>query len=168
MPTFRSFVELQRGLEREISIALDRVAEKVWQELYDFINEEIYISRTLKISVSGGYTQTGEFLDSLRRNSTVRLGNTFQAVIDFDTSKMKAEKRNDEFFNAHMSRDGATDWKGKSVSEWLPQWLDTGNGDSPFYQHSGIRFMDFIEEFLRRNFNKLMKIELQRVGLKIK
>lgn len=165
MPTFRSLVELQNELQKDIESALDKVTDKTFETLYNFINEEIYIKKTLKIepSISSfGYDQTGEFLNALKRTSVINTSKgCLKATIYFDYRQMKPKYNADKFYNSHMSL------SGEPSSSLVPLFLDLGI-DSPTFFHNGIKFWDFIQKWLDINFNRLMKIELAKKGIKIK
>lgn len=164
-PVIHNNVQLVNAVGDIAKIALDRVTEKTFEELYRFIEEKIYIEKVLKIepSISSfGYEQTGEFLNALKRTMVINTGKGhLKATIYFDYREMKPKYNADKFYNSHMSL------SGEPSASLVPLFLDLGI-DSPTFYHTGIRFWDFIQKWLDLNFSRLMRIELQRLGLKIK
>lgn len=166
MPSFNNFGEMQKRLDLVISKSLDKVTNDVFDELYKYIDEQVYQLGVLKIepSISSfGYEQTRQFIDALKRTAVINTGSDLKSTIYFDYREMKPMKT-DRFFNSHMTLSGEDTWEGRGISAWIPTWMDSGI-DSPYYQHTGIGFSDFIEDFINMNFNRLMKQELKKYGL---
>lgn len=167
MPSFNNFNNMQKRLEDVIAKSLSKVTDDVFEELYRYIDEQVYQLGVLKIEPSlssFGYEQTRQFIDALKRTAVISTGSDMKTTIYFDYREMIPRRTTDRFFNSHMGLNGEESWEGKGISAWLPTWLDTGI-DSPHYQHTGIEFTEFIEDFINKNFNRLMRQELKKYGL---
>lgn len=166
MPQFKNMNQIQKQLEFVVEKALDNVTDIVFNELYNFIDEQIYKLGVLKIEPSlsdFGYEQTGQFIEALKRTKVINTGSSFKTIIYFDYKEM-TPMRTDRFYNSHMGLRGETSWNGRGISSWLPTWLDLGI-DSPTFMHDGIRFTEFIERYINQNFDRLIGIELKKYGL---
>lgn len=166
MPSFNNFNNMQKMLDDIVSKSLNKVTDDVFNELYKYIDEQIYQLRVLKIEPSlssFGYQQTRQFIDALKRTAVINTGKDMKTTIYFDYREM-IPMETDRFFNAHMGLSNQTSWSGRGISAWMPTWMDTGI-DSPYYQHTGIKFTEFITDYINTNFNRLMKQELKKYGL---
>lgn len=168
MPVFKTYAQLEKVVESIAKDALDEVARDVFYELYEFIQKAVYEDQVLR-SIKSDIEPTREFIESLRRECAVRIGNnTYQTKIFFDPSRINAYKREDRRFNTHMSVNGGTMWNNKDISELMPKWIDEGNGNSPYYHYDGIKFMKFITKYIEDNYDTLLKNALKKRGLKLR
>lgn len=150
----RSWNGVEKAFYSKLRIAIDRVAEKTKDVLYDFINEEIYIKNSLRKPGNHTitYERTYQFLQAITKGKVVPIKNGFSVSIYIDSNKIIPELRNIGF-NAHM------DIHGVPVGEGFWNMINDGN-NSRLYSYEGIHFKEMIEEWLNENYVPLLKKEL--------
>lgn len=81
MPTFKNMRDINLYLDKQIKIAIDRVADTMQSELLHSIEEEFYSVYTPAI-----YKRTYQFLNSSTRSHVKRIGNEFfiEVYVDYE------------------------------------------------------------------------------------
>lgn len=163
MPTFRDLYSLMKHIENNIEKTLPDVARLVEVKLRNYVMEHLY-----NASKPSQYQRTYQFITALTVGNIKKISNGYSVALYFDPKKIEPFEVKDSYWNQHMSIDGSTEYKGKSISEWLIEWIEYGE-DSPKYSRDGIYMFEntFKEMEETRQHVIKMKNELRKLGFDV-
>ena len=151
-------------IEKQTQDSLRLVALEVETMMKNYIIDKLYNSYTPK-----DYARSYNYLNSLtvRRVYKNNKGE-LETEIFFDPNKIYSREIHDRYWNQHMSVNGDTTWEGKSISEWIPVWMEHGVSGSK-WDRDGIKVVDNILRELDndKKFKKMMMNELRKKGFKV-
>lgn len=125
MPDITNDAELKAVLLKEISVALNKAAFEIQNQLWIKIFSEIYMKPE-----SDFYQRTDEFFKCVIKPEVKVDGFTVSVEIGMDSSKMSPIIDSNPMFNKHMSQTGADSWRGMTISEALLSWYDYGTDNN--------------------------------------
>ena len=163
---FNNLKELQKYLEKHVELNIAKIGEEVKGVLRKFILDDLYGSYTPTM-----YDRTNQFLEAVEVKPVKKSGNTFQVEIFINPDKIQPEVRPYGEWSAHASslgeNYGDTSYGGKSISEWLIEWLEYGN-NSPF-SRGKIGMIENTREWIRDDnyIYNTMKARLEQAGFTV-
>lgn len=169
MATFniKSTADLKRMLqyiEKQTQDALRLISLEVEKMMKDYIIKALYNAYQPK-----DYLRSMNYINSLtvKRVSKNSAGE-LETEIFFDPNKIYSREMEGEYWNQHMSVNGDSMWGGKSISEWMPIFIEHGVSGS-LWDRDGIEVVDTILKELNSNstYKKMMMDQLRRKGLKV-
>lgn len=162
MKTFNNLNKLFSHINKQIEKSMTGVGEEARKILSDYMEREWYNSYS-----PSNYERSWELLNSISVSSPKKISNTWQVEIYFDTTKIHPYSTPDGEWNKHMSLNGDTSYNGKSISEWLIEWIEYGQ-NSPIYSWDGVHMISYTKAelmFTKKHLNRIMD-ELQKQGIK--
>lgn len=169
MATFniKSTADLKRMLqyaEKQIQDSLRLISLEVEKMMKEYVMDKLYNAYS-----PNEYMRSYDYLNSLTvkkvyKNSVGEL----ETEIFFDPDKIYSREVEDSYWNQHMSVNGDSDWGGKSISEWIPIFMEHGTSGS-LWDRDGIEVVDNILRELNNNgtYKKMMMSQLKRKGFKV-
>lgn len=121
MPTFNSIKDLDKYIKNSIDVALKKSGKKIEKVLINKINDEWY--NRPSFGIKNGYERTYQLTKAV--TSETNSINNLQIFIDHKKLKPKNSKKGK--FNTYMSFDESTEYDGKSIGEWVTEWIEVGN-----------------------------------------
>lgn len=145
-----------------VKAALQEVSKQVADKLTLIIEQDWYMSGGSDSSL--WYERTYQFLNAITRTDIKRNGQYgFQVEVFIDPSLIESQYNEATFFNQHMSLDGSTEYQGKSIGEWLIQWIELGQ-HSPILSYEGIHMFKKTDDFIQKNIDKIVINTLNLYG----
>lgn len=141
---------------------LKKLAKKVGKKLQDYINEHWYVN-----SESEYYDRTYDFLTSVTDIEIKMSGKDCAYEVFIDYNKMSQHPSGAGMFGARTSLNDDTEYDGKSISEWLIQWIEKGQ-KSPVNSYEGIHMFENVSEQLKTEINSLIYSSFAEMGISIK
>lgn len=167
MPTFSNLKELQKYLEKHVELNITKIGQEVKSVLRNFILNDLYKEYTPAM-----YERTNQFLEAVDVEPVKKEGNSYSVRIFINPDKITPEVRPYGEWSAHASslgeNYGDTSYGGKSISEWLIYWLETGDNSSPF-SRGKIGMIESTREWLKDDnyVYNTMRSRLEQAGFKI-
>lgn len=157
--------ELEEVIKKSVKIALSKVAEKVAYKLYENTKKGIYDH-----SESKYYKRTKQYLESITINSIKESGNNIEISIFHDPTKIFSRNVEEKgMFNEHMSLDGSDTYGGKSISEWLIDWLELGQNSIVNPEPGHFIVKTTYDQLIKSDFvRKEMVRQLRTLGFTVK
>lgn len=165
--TFNNLKELQKYLEKHVELNISKIGEEVKSILRKFILDDLYKEYTPTM-----YDRTNQFLEAVEVKPVKKTGNTFSVEIFINPDKIYPEVRPYGEWSAHASslgkNYGDTSYGGKSISEWLIYWLETGDNSSIF-SRGKIGMIENTREWIKDDnyIYNTMKARLEQAGFTI-
>lgn len=119
--------QLKAAILKELSVALDKAATKIHDQLWDSVFSAIYSKPE-----SDFYERTRQFLHSVIKPKVEIKGLNIEVTVGMDSDVMEPERSEDSIFNRHMDVYGSEYWKGEYIPEALLSWWDTGTSNNKF------------------------------------
>jgi len=116
--------QLKAAILKELSVALDKAATKIHDQLWDDILSKIYSTPESEF-----YERTKEFLNSVIKPKVKINGFRVEVTVGMDSSAMTSKEDESHFFNKHMDIFGNSEWKRENdikIPEALLTWWDEG------------------------------------------
>lgn len=159
---FKSQKQIEIYLEKQLKKALDEVGDIAWRRLYDYVETHLYKAQPLPST----YRRTFDYLKSISRSEVIKVNKTFYVEIYFDSQKMRPivpdyERKTKDSWGKHVS----FDWE--DVREPLIGWIEYGTENNPYYEHDGIRSIEFVTAFLKKEYGNLMRKALTCKGINL-
>lgn len=164
MPDFKDM----QGLERYIKMTLEQALKEVAKETAEFLSQRVQ-SDIYRKAESNYYERTREFLNAITQSQVKRVGNELQIEVFFDSSKIypHSSTPNSGKFNAHMSLDGSASYNGRSIGDWLVEWLEEGFSGGVLPPQEGHFFIKETREWLSDELNDILSKAFKRAGFDI-
>jgi hypothetical protein len=151
-------------LKDAIRSSLKEVSKQVADKLTLIVEQDWY---------AGGadstlwYERTYQFLNAITKTDVKRNGQFgFQVEVLIDPSLIQSQYNGFTFFNQHMSLDGSTSYEGKSIGEWLIDWIEVGQ-NSPILSYEGIHMFKQTDDFIQKNIDKMVIGTLKQFGFSV-
>lgn len=163
---FSNLKELQKYLEKHVELNIAKIGEEVKGVLRKFILDDLYGSYTPTM-----YDRTNQFLEAVEVKPVKKTGNTFSVEIFINPDKIYPEVRPYGEWSAHASslgeNYGDTSYGGKSISEWLIEWLEYGNNS--LFSREKIGMIENTREWIRDDnyIYNTMKARLEQAGFTV-
>ena len=141
---------------------LQKLAKKVGMKLQHYINENWYVN-----SESEYYDRTYDFLTSVTDIQIKMSGKDCAYEVFIDYNKMSQHPSGVGMFGARTSLNNDTEYGGKSISEWLIQWIEKGQKSS-VNSYEGIHMFENVSEQLKTEINSLIYSSFAEMGISIK
>ena len=150
MPTFDTYVDLQRATNNIIKTALDNTIDRIFDKLQDFIDNEVYSNNQT------WYTRTYEVRNNWDKIKAEIKGNIVEGEIFFKDSISHS--------GSPLWQHGMTQINGESLLKILIGEYDTGNVANLNANNPNPR--DFWNPFIQwvdQNFDSILKEELNKL-----
>ena len=151
-------------IEKQAQDSLRRASLEVEKMMKEYVISKLYDSYS-----PNEYLRSYNYLNSLTVKRVYKNNNgELETEIYFDPNKIYSRELHDSYWNQHMSLNGDTTWGGKSISEWIPIWMEHGVSNSK-WDRDGIKVIDNILKQLDgdKKFKKMMMSELRKKGFKV-
>lgn len=162
-----TYAGLQDHLNKITKLVTLDIAIDVQELLKNKLMDEVYLGQALRKRKksgygSGSYERTFQLVESITFSVESQWSNRYTAKVYFDYSDIQPENqrewRDGDGFNAHMSLPpkgsgfrstiaGDISYNGKSIGEWLVEWVEGGQNSS-VYSYEGTDFFKETEEKL--------------------
>lgn len=167
MQVFKSLKEAEKYILKHVEDNLEIIGKHVKSVLENFILNDLYRTYT-----PSEYERTQNFLHAVTVSAVKKKGNIREIEIYIDPEKLQQIQRPLGEWSAHMSslgkNYGDTEYQGKSISEWLIYWLETGDNTSPF-SRGKIGMIENTREWLEDDhyIYNTMKSRFEDAGFKV-
>lgn len=162
MKQVKTYSELFRELEKLLFPIYQKALEHMKRILVDALNRLWFSRYTPEL-----YQRTGDLINSLSIKQLKNSNGKFEALIYFDKDKIRQEEGNFGGaypFNIHMSLDGATEYNGMDIGNWILIWINEGSS-SPYWSFPATGWYDDslrvmkedkeIAQFITKELNKI-------------
>lgn len=134
------------------------LAEKIVEKLVGYVADNWYN----KTQQSEFYDRTYDFLTSIISSEITMKGFDFAMEVYIDYEKMEQISPTQDKFGSRVSLDNSRSYDGKSISYWLIQWIEEGQG-SPVHSYKGIHMFKNVskeletelDDYIIKSFNEL-------------
>lgn len=153
--TFRNLNDLNSYVEDKLRGAMDKVGDQTAKELGDYVFKYWYKAN----GKPKDYNRTFEFLNSIEFKTTVS-GGVIATKVFFNDKLIKPMHDEYSSWNQHMSLTGA------DVSGNIVGWIEHGQ-TSKAYSYDGIHMVKNVKEWAKRNYRRLLILEMGKLGIKL-
>ncbi len=161
MPDVSNMQQMEKVIEIQFAKTLEIVAQKVQAKLIQITGSQWYQANTSEF-----YERTWQFIQSISQSKVKKVGNNFEVEIFFDTDKIHSIEGQPGEFNAHMSLDGSTSWKGTPIPELIPIFIEKGQ-TSKVHPYEGIHMIEQTREWTRENIARMVLQEFKSAGFNV-
>ena len=164
---FKNWSQLERFLEREIEINLQKIGTEIASVLRNYVYLNWYADHTPKY-----YERTMEVLNSISVKPVKKNGNKYEVEIFFDKNKISMVESNYyvpshlKRFHHHMSVDYSKSYNGQTIAEWVVYWMNYGQNSS-LHSYSGVGFLEETIEWTkedRYHINRMRELIEDKLG----
>jgi hypothetical protein len=114
------------GLEKLINMTIQQALNFAADETIRFLKKYIENYWYKHYPDSQYYDRQFDLLHSAVKSKVKKVGNGYQIEVYLDPGLLNSEERPDGEFNARMSVDGSTSWKGIPLSEAVVMFIEEG------------------------------------------
>lgn len=175
MPQCRSIKEVNDYINVFVLRAIQEIADDIREEVYKDVRDEynfsmrsIHSRGTSENSKYFQYEHTFDVLESICQPQAKLVNGKIEVEIYYDPDKIKPFYNKNNYWNSHMNITGGTTWKGVSIPELLPIWLELGT-DYGLAPREGWEIMGKwhrqVKSTLKRRIKAILK---SKYGLKVK
>jgi len=158
-----------QGLEKYVKMTLEQALREMAKETAEFLSQMVK-SHIYRTPESNYYDRTMEFLNSITQSQVKKVGNELQIEVYFDSDKIypHSSPPGSEKFNAHMSLDGSASYNGRSIGNWLVEWLEEGFSGGVLPPQEGHFFIKETREWLVDELDGILIKAFKRAGFDIR
>ena len=157
--------KMLKYIEKQAQDSLRLISLEVEKMMKDYVIKNLYLKYE-----PNQYLRSEEYVNSLTVTKVYKNSDGgLETEIYFDPEKIHSRELQDEVWNQHMSLNGDSEWKGESISTWIPIWMEHGVHGNTKWKREGIEVVNnmLIELDNNGEFKKMMMNELRKKGFKV-
>ena len=162
MPIVRNKKELQNFLNDKLIKAMNKVGETALDHMKKHVDKKM---QERVSDQSGLYDRTYEYMLSIEKiNARLKSDGVVEVIIHYNSENINPYIIMDStgLWNKHA------DMNGIDQSQFIALWMDEGTENNPYYEHAPVGGIANLEEWVRTDFRKELKVELNKLGIKTK
>lgn len=153
-----TFKQIQARIQKISEEALQEVVDMYVRKWRDLVARSYEDNFRTNGHTPYNYGRTGDVWSSIGSFPIEIYGTSMSMTFGYDTSEISPAFEGG--WNAHMSI------YGEDVSKDMPYWIEKGT-TSKIYSYEGIEAIDYLTEYIKRNYQRDIKRALQKRGLSI-